>query len=249
MRNKVWLAIAAVGIVLFSLWACAKHDRSMLGRYMAPPNPLTLDDIIPGPMIADFESQTNYDRWNIVTDTNDWSDGYRGTSDASSFWINTGGAVGIGMLKFTYMLGSGYRYRYVNVGVGDNRHVGSNGRDLFLDASGYDGIHFWLKGATNKLRLNLATRNFYSGHYPARYSDTTNWRYYNWDFWGCNIEPVPADWTEYFVLFSDLYQKGFGSSESFDASHITKVLFETLSMVPGESGYFYLDDIYLFKLR
>jgi hypothetical protein len=250
MRNSNWPFI--VGLALLALafsWSCGDHNRSMIGRYLAPAEPLTEEDVIWGPMLADFESQTNFDHWNVTTDSNNTALDAREDSEADLFWVNTGGKNGIGMLKFTYTLKANYEHRFVNVGLGDNIYVGSNGLDLFLDASTNDGIHFWLGGTTNKLRLNICTRECYAGPLPARHEDTLYWQYYNWDFWGYNIEPDSSNWTEYFILFSDCYQKGFGAPLPFNRSHITKIVFQTLSEVNGETGYFMIDDVRLFQLK
>ena len=234
--------------LLFLLFGCTGHSRDPIGRYMAPPEPLTSDDVIIVKQLSDFDTSTNLEHWYIETD--DVQKNERGEPGNSiGFIFQVTGYESIGALRVNYTLGPSYQYRYVNVGIGDAKYVGVVGKDLMLDVSDYDGIHFWMKGSGNEVRLKIFTKAQYLGPYPASVSDTTNSRNYNWDAFGYWYEKTPREWTEYFVLFSSLYQEGWGKKSTFDKSHVTKILFETASMINGETGYFLIDDVSFFVLK
>ena len=247
MWNKASKCFLPAVLAVLMLSGCTDHIRDPIGRYLAPPVPLTADDVIILMPLSDFETTTNYSRWFCEDDHDHWTGGNPGNS--TWFLNQITGIEELYALRMTYTLGSGYEHRFVNVGIGDNKYIGSNGKDLMLDVSAYDGIHFWLKGSTNELRLKISTLGSYYGPYPCTETSVTNDEYYNWDIYQYHFEQMPEEWTEYFILFDYLHQQGWGIPTTFKKKHVTRIFFETASLAAGETGYVAIDDVSFFVLK
>lgn len=233
-------------LAFFILSCDLGRDQSVFGRYMAPPPVLSGEDIIQGPILYDYDfEEVDYDAWYIEDDQDNEEGGRYGTS--MGFKSNPTGVAGKA-LRLSYTLGSGISYRYVNIGVGNNHDPYTNDV-LNLDASAYDGIAFSIRGSSNEVRFNISTENdMLCEKIELRNALYSN-RCYNWDLWGFTIEATPIEWTEYILPFDYLYQWGWGVKTVLDTSVITKLIFEATSRKLDETGWFAVDQVYLFNLK
>ena len=145
--------------------------------------------------------------------------------------------------------------------------------DLARDASGNDGICFWLRGSGHRLRVKIATvGSFWTNIVTAmEYIKYTNLiPYYirtntitnyivsindDWNYYGYDIPFTPGEWAQFFFKFSDLEREpGWGHREgpgfwgiNFDISHITRIEFHASSQEKGEQGWIEIDYLFLFK--
>ena len=170
-------------------------------------------------VIDDFEdgnwTDKNNGTWQAINDSGD------GGNSVASVKFTNGAGGSTYAAKFIYTLGNNaYPYRYAFL---------STSYPVAKDFSSYSNISFHMKGSGNKVRILLITDGFIG-----------------YDYYGYNINSTStSEWKEYRLNFKDFSQEGWGTSQPLDLSKIKAIQFKASSMIPGESGWFAIDNISL----
>jgi hypothetical protein len=220
-HNKSLLFILLVAVMTLSAGCIFDHRTTPLG----PPS------VVDGPMVSDCDTMN---KWSVVPES------LGILSTGTNFPVS--GVVG-NAVKCVYNLGPQGNC-YLTSGVGENWYVWRT-NDLRLDAQGYDGVSFYLKGDGKKMDFHVCTIGSFSG---TSNSVGSNPLEYNWDFYVYTINITPSQWTRYDIPFSDLRRVTTQSWVTFRQDHITRIEFQAASRVSGEHGTFTVDEVRLYKL-
>jgi hypothetical protein len=193
--------------------------------------PFGIEPIVDGPLISDCNSLA---KWSVsgdglaTTGTNFLVPGFDGNA-----------------VELVYTLDAAGGNCFYKSGTGENYFLwGPN--DLRLDATGYDGISFFIKGTGKKVDFQVCT----IGNFSGTSNDVGTASFYDWDFYYLALNTTYPIWTRYDIKFSDLARGGFTTNHwvTFRKDHITRIDFEASSRVAGENGKIVIDDVRLFKL-
>ncbi|MBN1384547.1 MAG: CIA30 family protein [Elusimicrobia bacterium] len=161
-------------------------------------------------------------RANLGGEWNTEDDSSAGGNSSAIIKLVRGRNKGGGALRLDYVLGPRYEYRFSAFTLTFPE---------VRDWSGYKGIRFWIRGSGKKMRIELATE-------PVK----------DWDFHSYHINKTPAEWTEYFIPFSDFKQGGWGKERvELNLALIYKMYFLASSSIDGEEGFIEIDNMSLEK--
>jgi hypothetical protein len=122
-------------------------------------------------------------------------------------------------VKMEYELGPLYKYRYAMARLAFVNPI---------NLTRYKSVSFFLRGNEKKLKFHIGTQNVE-----------------DYDYYGYVIRSTSSDWKEYKFPLKLLRQEGWGKKVLFDLKKVKVIQFQTGSMLPGEKGWFEIDNLTL----